>query len=248
MSEPFRVAPEKQFDFDLVRPYGSRVGLSFSCGKDSLAAWLHLRDHAFEVVPFYLELVPGLEFVEHSLAYYERRFGTRIIRYLHPNLYPAIDNFEFQPHERHETIKWLKVPLYKYDHVEERFREQARMDPKAWIAVATKRADSRLRSARIAPHALNWRRHTFMPVAEWSKADVFACLEHHRMPLPIDYELFGRSFDGWDYRFLDQIRRRFPRDYDRILRWFPEAELEYLRLEVAKRHGQAKLDKPAAGG
>ena len=125
-----------------------------------------------------------------------------------------------------------------------RLREQARLGVNDWIGVATKRADSRLRSARIASHALNWKRHTFMPVAEWSKADVFACLEHHKMPLPIDYVLFGRSFDGWDYRFLAQIKARFPRDYRTIVRWFPEAELEFLRFEVAKRHGQAKLDRP----
>ena len=37
--------------------------LSFSCGKDSWAAWLSARDY-FDFTPYYLYLVPGLEFVE----------------------------------------------------------------------------------------------------------------------------------------------------------------------------------------
>ena len=43
------------------------------------------------------------------------------------------------------------------------------------------------------------------------------------MPLPVDYEMFGRSFDGIDYRFISPIKERFPDDYARILEWFPMA-------------------------
>ena len=46
--------------------------LSFSCGKDSWAAWLSAREY-FDFTPYYLYLVPGLEFVEDYLAYAERQ-------------------------------------------------------------------------------------------------------------------------------------------------------------------------------
>jgi hypothetical protein len=42
--------------------------LSFSCGKDAIAAWLELKRYFDNIVPVYMNLVPGLEFVEiHAL-------------------------------------------------------------------------------------------------------------------------------------------------------------------------------------
>ncbi len=70
-----------------IRAKTGTVILSFSAGKDSLAAWLLLRELGFDVVPVYKWLVPGLLFVERSLAYYESFFGTRIRRYPHPSFY-----------------------------------------------------------------------------------------------------------------------------------------------------------------
>jgi len=42
--------------------------LAFSCGKDAIATWLECRKHFERIVPFYMYLVPGLSFVEDSLA------------------------------------------------------------------------------------------------------------------------------------------------------------------------------------
>jgi hypothetical protein len=41
-----------------------------------------------------------------------------------------------------------------------------------------------------------------------------------------EYEWFGRSFDGIDWRFLAPIKQHAPDDYARILDWFPLADLE----------------------
>jgi hypothetical protein len=66
---------------------GDRALLSFSAGKDALAAALALREHYEEVVPFYMYLVPGVTFVEESLDYYERKlFGRPVLRVPHPEL------------------------------------------------------------------------------------------------------------------------------------------------------------------
>lgn len=47
--------------------------------------------------------------------------------------------------------------------------------------------------------------------------------------LPPDYEWFGRSFDGLDHRFLAPLSEHAPADYQRVLRWFPLADLELAR-------------------
>lgn len=62
-----------------VREMQDKTLLAFSTGKDAIAAWLAIREHFDEVIPYYLYLIPDLEFVEESLAYYEKFFGTKII-------------------------------------------------------------------------------------------------------------------------------------------------------------------------
>lgn len=48
-----------------------RCLLAFSTGKDCIAAYIAIRDHFEEIVPFYMYQIPGtLEFIEESLAYY----------------------------------------------------------------------------------------------------------------------------------------------------------------------------------
>lgn len=225
------------FDFDRLREIaGGRVLLSFSCGKDSLAAWLVLRDHGFEVVPFYLELVPGLEFVEHSLRYYESFFGCHIRRCLHPNYYRRMHNDWYQPPHRVGLIEQLALPLFDYDDVTDGVRRSADM-PEGWCAVGTRKAESPLRRARMKADGMTIARRMFTPVMDWLKGDVMGCLKHHGCPLPIDYQLFGRSFDGLYGRYLKPIRERFPRDYATILEHFPDADSELARLTVGERHG-----------
>ena len=81
---------------------GRPVLLAFSCGKDSLAAWLAMRDMGIEVIPAYLYYVPGLRFVDEELDYFEQKFQTRIKRYPHPSLYRWLNNAVFQAPERSE--------------------------------------------------------------------------------------------------------------------------------------------------
>ena len=81
------------------------VALSFSCGKDSIAAWLAMREYGIEIVPVYFWLVPDLEFVNEELAYFEDFFGTHIHRYPNPSFFRLINHFVDQPPERLRFIE-----------------------------------------------------------------------------------------------------------------------------------------------
>lgn len=83
-----------------VRQSQDKTLLAFSTGKDAIAAWLAIRDSFDEVIPYYLYLIPDLEFVNESIDYYERFFNTKIIKLPHPSLYRLLNNFIFQPPER----------------------------------------------------------------------------------------------------------------------------------------------------
>ncbi len=211
---------------------GIPVLLAFSRGKDSLAAWLALRDAGVEVRPFHLYLVPGLEFVDESLADYERYFGVTIPQLPHPSLFRWLNNLTFQVPERIRIIEAAQLPEPDYVDVSRMLCEQYYdLDPKVtFTADGIRAADSPNRRTAIKGHGAV-REHVIKvsPVWDWRIKHVRAALAEHKCPLPIDYEWFNRTFDGLDLRFLEPIKNNAPADYDRILEWFPLADLELFR-------------------
>lgn len=205
--------------------------LSFSCGKDSVALWLELKDK-FTIIPFYMYLIPDLEFVEQGVRMYEDYFGQHIIRVPHPSLYRMLNAFVYQTPERVSIIQAARLPEFTYDNLSEWIGTQNGLDA-PWTATGIRAADSPNRRSSINQHgAINWGRRYFYPIWDMRIAELETLLIKHNCPLPVDYRLFGRSFDGIDHRFLYSIRENFPDDYDRILHWFPLAELELLRYTL----------------
>lgn len=211
-----------------LRAQTDTVLLSFSTGKDSIAAWLALRD-TFKVVPVYLYLIPHLEFVERALSYYESFFHTKIMRLPHPSLLRMLRGFVFQPPERIRLIQAMQINAVSFEDIY-RAAAQAANLPHQWTAIGVRSADSPAR--RIAAQRFgmfNETRKVFYPLSEWKRAEVTNAIRDANIKLPADYSLFGRSFDGIDFRFLAPVREHYPNDYARILEWFPLVEMELLR-------------------
>lgn len=218
-----------------VRQEQSSTLLAFSCGKDAIAAWLAIRPHFERVVPYYLYLVPNLEFVDESLDYYERWFGTKIYRLPHVSVNRMLNNLVFQPPERCKVIEQCELAEPDYSDIR---RDVARMEGLAddtLVADGVRATDSPMRRLAINTHGpISWNRRKYHPVWDMRKADLLDMFRREKVKLPIDYKLFGRTFDGIDLRFLLPIKKHFPRDYQRILEWFPLAELEIFRMEHAR--------------
>lgn len=209
--------------------------LSFSCGKDSWAAWLSARDH-FDFTPYYLYLVPGLEFVEDYLVYAEQKLGKRIVRLPHPAFYRWINTLMFQAPERIKIIEAVGWPDFKYDDMREAVIEDCSLPANCWVADGVRAADSPMRRASLLrSQGVSANKRYFHPCWDWNKARLLDELTAADVKLPIDYKLFGRSFDGLDLRFLIKIKAHLPRDYARILDWFPLVDMEIARYEFSQR-------------
>lgn len=215
-----------------IRQETDTVLLSFSCGKDSIAAWLAVRDEFPHIVPFYLELIPGLSFVEESLTYFEQWFGCHILRLPHPSLYRMLNNLVWQPPERCAIIEAAHLPNFSYDQLAEQIVLDQELPASTFVLSGVRAVDSPNRMTSMKMHGpINWTRRMAYPIWDMNKAGLVASLEAARIALPVDYEWFGRSFDGLDYRFLSIIKEQSPEDYQLILDWFPLAELELYRHE-----------------
>lgn len=218
-----------------VREHQSETLLAFSTGKDAIAAWLAIRDSFEAVHPYYLYLVPGLEFVEESLAYYEQYFGEKIIRLPHPSLHRWLNNYTFQPPERCLVIEQAALPNHDYSHIRQAVCKMRSLKDDCLVADGVRAADSPMRRVAIKTHGpITWGQHKYHPVWDWKKADLIECFKKHNVKLPIDYRLFGRTFDGLDLRFLLPLKKHRPADYRKVLDWFPLADLEVFRWEAAQ--------------
>lgn len=224
--------------------------VAFSTGKDSICAWLQMRKYFKHIIPYYCYTVPGLEFVEKSLKYYEDFFETHIYRLEHRSFYRMLNALVFQPPEHYAKLKTMELPGDEYDDgmIGELIRQAGNLPAGAYTGVGVRMADSPMRRIGIKTHgAINHNQKRFYPVYDWKKADVLAALDESGVKLPVDYKLFGRTFDGLDYRFLKPIKEHFPADYARIIEWYPLAELElYRRGERDGLLGQTDTER--AGG
>lgn len=219
--------------------------LSFSAGKDSIAAWLRLKDH-FQIVPVYMYLVPNLSFVEDALRYYESVFDTHIIRMPSPRFYEMLGEMVFQPPQNCAVLEELGLPGFRYtnDQVFQLVRDDWKLPKSAWCAVGVRAADSPNRRASINKYGSTREKrdpHVFYPIWDMKKDELIHTIRSAGVKLPIDYKLFARSYDGIDLRFLYPIREHFPEDYARILEFFPLAELEIKRYEYHLEHQRGAL-------
>jgi 3'-phosphoadenosine 5'-phosphosulfate sulfotransferase (PAPS reductase)/FAD synthetase len=212
---------------------GETVALSFSTGRDSLATWLAMRDAGFRCVPIYFYLVPELEFVERTLAMYEDFFATPIVRLPHPVLEKRLHCCDYQDPAGYRTMYKLNWPAGKdYDELTNVYLREIGMAG-AYTVLGVRAFDSVMRRFVMARFGeVRRKKRKAFPLAWWSKREVEDCIVGHGAPKSIDYELFGRSFDGLSYRYLKPIAEKLPNDYRRILTWFPLVEAELMRGEI----------------
>lgn len=212
---------------------GKPVLVAFSTGKDALATELALQDAGIETHLAYLYTIPGLRFVEETLAQQEDLLGKQIHRYPHPSLWRMLNNLVFQPPERCAIIEAAQMPTIDYDTMWELIRDDLGLAPDTWVADGVRAADSIQRRASLVRHGvMKPATRKVSPIADWLKAEVMGRIEAARIPLPVDYEWFGRSFDGIDFRFTEPLSRFAPDDFERVLEWFPLAELDIIRHQM----------------
>ncbi|QPK81127.1 phosphoadenosine phosphosulfate reductase [Schaalia sp. ZJ405] len=219
-----------------LKEEGRTVLVSMSLGKDAIATALALQEEAVPFEMAYLYYIPGrdgkrtLDFIHDTINDLEGVFGQKIHLYPHPSLYRWLNNFVFQPPERLAVIEAAQLPEVKYSQLWDLIKQDLDLPTDTWIADGVRAADSIVRRASLSRHGImKPNNHKVSPIADWLKSEVLDIIERHNITLPIDYEWFGRSFDGIDYRFIEPLSRHAPTDYQRILDWFPLAELELLR-------------------
>lgn len=211
--------------------------LSFSRGKDSVAAWLYMRKFFPKIIPFHCASVPGLSYVDESLAYYEEFFKTPIIRYMDSECGGAVHRLWFQPVEDEDEID--RVGFWKYDK-----NELANLIRKkhgiqnAYCAFGINQSDSIDRQVRVKECQ---GRHdgvkSFYPCWNWSRAEIMRIIEENQVRLADDYLIACRSTAGLPgIRVLERMESVFPEDFRKVRLMFPFIQAVVARNEFRKQH------------
>ena len=188
------------------------VLVGFSGGKDS-AACLDLCFRYFKnVQPYFMYLVPDLEFQERTIKYYEKRYNTKILR---------VPHFMISDWLRHGTFRMpdLEVPMVKTVELYNYLREQTGI---YWICAGERIADSIVRRAMIKESSsIDTKRGRFYPLAYWNVKQVRAYNKQRNLPLSLENKALKHSFRSLESSEIQNIKNVFPEDYKKIKEMFP---------------------------
>ena len=226
-----------------VKARTDTVILSFSRGKDSLAAWVVLNQH-FKIIPVYLECPPGIDFIDESLRYYEAFFETAIERHPHPMFLNLIRGWVYQPPSRVNAIHELRR-RYRKTEIADVLEEVQRQHRGAYVAYSMSINDSIVRRALIGrAGAVDDKKRKFYVHHDKKKTEIIEIIKTSGVKLPVDYRYHERSVNGINFRAVSWIKDVFPADYERIKFWFPLIDLEIKRMEFREKYLTPKAKPP----
>lgn len=219
--------------------------LGFSRGKDSIAAWLHLRRHFKRIIPFFV----GLDFpiVERSLKYYEDFFQTEIVRVLEGEFSTALSVRAFQRLDIDAEIDALDGTSYTNTDVVRRLRSDFNL-PRAWCAWGINASDSLDRRVYVMQYKGRLpRRRSFYPNFDWKRDRIMAWIQAAGVKLPDDYLVSNRTISFVPiFRWVSLMKERLPEDYEALKFWYPLIDALLARQEFRIRRF-ARAGKPVAG-
>lgn len=199
------------------------VLVAFSGGKDSVVTLDLCKRYFDHVIPFFMYIVPGLEFQEALLQWYEKKYSVKIIRLPH---------FEVSNFFRYGTFREydFSVPIVSITDIYAYLRTNTEA---TWIAAGERINDSIVRRAMIKHSgSIDRKRGRFYPVAYWTKRNILDYIQKQKLKLGIDSKKLGFSFKSLDGRELLMIKQEFPNDYQKILQMYPFAEAAVRRYEA----------------
>ena len=221
------------------------VLLACSLGKDSLAAWCALEKDGIEVVPVYFWTIPNLPLIAENIATIEKVFGVKIHQAPHPRFFRMLSHFVLQPPQRLTSIQYMNIQPLDYEDMWPYIKEDLGLPPDTWVCDGVRACDSIQRRASLTKHGiLKQTTHKACVIADWQKHEVMEALEERGIGLPPDYEMFGRSFDGLDERFMRPLKENRPQDFEIIKKWFPFVDADIYRWQ----HYSMKIDHDKKAG
>ena len=214
--------------------------LHWSCGADSIAAHIRMRREGIEPELVYMYYIDGLPLAENYIKYYEKTMKCHVYKLPNPLFWTDFEGGMFQ-------VPGVGLPLYKYvgslgwgSYTKKTYNaELAANYPDAMQAFGLRVTDGINRATQLKKYgpvlADKW-----YPVAAYGFHDVRDEINNAGIKLPLDYALFGMSFESPRYWMMPILRDHCPETYRMIFEYFP-----MMRLLCAQDEA---IGRPMPGG
>lgn len=215
--------------------------VSFSLGVDSLAMYLRLKESGLwdmsQAVLYYMYFLPHLPLVDDYIDYFEAREGIKLVQVPGPFFLLRAANWQHMPPHRVEALVANQktkygIPEMKNDEIEYFVKKACGFSDDDYTCVGIKGGDSAMRRMALRKtNGINENKKKVYPIGDFENRDVYEIIKRHGLKVPVDYRLFGISFENIEYRFLKPISEQCPETYKKILEWFPLMPMSLSRYE-----------------
>lgn len=206
----------------IARQYNGVCLLHFSRGKDSVAAWLFMRQFFKRIIPIFFNPLPGMPIIERSLKYYEDFFETPIIRCIAGDALIDLNNLLLQTPDREEAIDNLKLRPFTREEATDVIREAYGLKGVPY-AKGTGYYDAiNRRIAFMKVKGFDRKHLVFSPIYDWRKETLWQALEASGVKLAPDYRFANRTFSGGPkIGSVTHMEQFYPEDYKRLKVFYP---------------------------
>jgi hypothetical protein len=193
--------------------------------------------------------VPGLSFVENAIDYYQQYFGCKIYQFPNPSVFDMMRDNVFATPDQADVYDALDYPpdIQGTTDLENSIREWCTgLDnpiPEhagygmAMTATGVRSADSINRMSTIRKYgSVNYVTGQFYPIYDFKKERMVKELREANIALPVDYTIFGRTFDGLDARFIEPLKEYNTDDYEKIKAYFGLVDVDIRRLQHRREY------------
>lgn len=215
----------------MINRLTDKVLVGISGGKDSAVLLdLIIKRYKFKVVqPFFLYIIPGLEFQENYLRLIEARYNLKVLRYPSYALSILLHGSTFRdPGER-------IVPLIKQRAIEEQIRADTGI---SWIAYGHREGENwrRVIWLRLCK-GVELKNRRWYPIAKWGIKQIWGYIKTNKIPTSPEMRFLDHSFGCLKPDVITRIKDRYPADYETIKHYFPyiDALLIRERMKDEKR-------------
>jgi hypothetical protein len=218
--------------------------LHFSTGADAVASYLKLKEHGIKPILVYHYFIKDLPMVKNYLDYFEKKFNEYVYQFPSTLWAERIDNALYQPPIRARARFRNNIAKYELDKFTKEMFDRIIADTLGGDVVfhlGLRYTDGIRRYSHLTKHGASFG-NKFYPIASFQIKDIQDILIKNDCLLPIEYRLWGISFESPRAWNINLIKENCPETYKRITKIFPQAGAEGLRkYAVLNRHFKQRI-------
>ena len=215
--------------------------LHFSCGADSVAAYLKLKENEIKPICIYHYFIKDLPLHKNYIDWFEKKFNEHIYQFPSVLFIEMFDRMLFQyPVKARERTR-NRIGYNMAGFTKEKYDKiiADTLGGDVIFHLGLKYADGIRRFSHLQKNGVSFE-NKFYPIASFKVSDIQDILARYNCVLPYEYRLWGTSFESpraWNIGLLKEF---CPVTYKKILEFFPLVGAESLRKYAAlsKYHKQ----------